>query len=111
MRDLLLFQKIKNVRPAIHAVRLERTFLFAEIVECNVLERNVVKIEIAFEAELVPNNFGKPATKNASACQGCWQPPQWPQKSKRRIFWIINKITPVAMFLRPAPGENRGHAG
>ena len=52
IRNLSLLQKIKDVRPAIHAAGLERAFLLGEIEEGDVLERDVVEIEVTLEFKL-----------------------------------------------------------
>ena len=50
--DMPLFEKIEDVRPAIHAARLERALLLGEIEQRDVSERNVVEIEVAAKLQL-----------------------------------------------------------
>jgi hypothetical protein len=48
-----VFESVEDVFPAIHAARLERTFLFGEVEEVDVGEGDVVEVEVAAEPELL----------------------------------------------------------
>src|SRR5262245_3953234 len=50
--NLSALQKIKNVRTAIHAIRLQGAFLLRKIKQGDVAERDVVEIEVATELQL-----------------------------------------------------------
>ena len=74
------------------------------------LERDVVEIEVASKIEFGFDKAGKPTTENATPGELRRQPAQCAQRSKRRMLRVVNKIAPVAMFIGPATGENRGDA-
>src|SRR5207245_9517257 len=101
--DAPFLQIIKNVRTAVHAARLERTLLFREVVERNVFEGNVVKIEVAAEIELPLDEFREPAAEEAPAAEFFRQPAERTQRFERGVLRVIHKVTPVAIFCRPTP--------
>ena len=111
MGNAALFQKIENVRAAIHAARLQRAFLFREIEQRNVFERNVVEIEVAAKPQLDFHELRQPAPENAPAGDRLRQPLQEPQLLERRMLRVVDEVAPVAMLVRPASGKNGRHAG
>src|SRR5690349_17560333 len=109
VRNRAQFQKVENVRPAIHATRLERAFLFREIEQRDVFERDVIEIEVSAKLELHPDKPAQPAPENAAARDRLWQPAERTQRLKRRLAGIVNEVTPVAMFVRPATRKDGGY--
>ena len=111
VRNVPYFQKIKDVRAAIHAARPQGAFLLRKIEERQVFERHVVEVEVAAKTQLRLDEFAQPTAKDAPAGDRPGQPAQRAQRFERRIFRIINEVRPVAVLDRPASGENRRYAG
>ena len=65
VRELANFQKIENVRPAVHAARFERAFLFREIEERNMLEGDVVEVKVTAKFQVDFHEFAQPTPENA----------------------------------------------
>src|SRR4030088_2072605 len=103
--DASLLKVIKNVGPAVHPARLERAFLLSEVVKRNGFERNIIQIEITPEIKMDFDEPRKPAPENPAAGYLLRQPAQRAQGFERGIFRVIDKIAPVSMLHRPAPGE------
>src|SRR5439155_2761254 len=101
--------KVKDIRPAIHAARLERAFLFAEVEQRDVAERKIIQVEIAAEIEAGFDEPGKAPAEEAAVSEGRGQPAQGAQRGEGRTLGIIDKVTPIAMIDGPAAGKDRGH--
>src|SRR5437016_1714812 len=107
--NVAFLEVIENVRPSIHAAGLERTFLLGKIVERNVSERNIVKVEITAKVQLSLDELREPTPENAAAGHARREPAQRSQRFEGRVFWIINEVAPVPMIRRPAPRKDRWH--
>src|SRR6266850_4938053 len=102
-------QKIKNVSPAIHAARFERTLLFRKIKQRYVLEGNVIQIEVAAKFQRALEKLAQ-ITPEAAAARDCaWQPLEEFQHPKGRPLRIVNEIGPVPVVCGPRAGNNRRH--
>ena len=65
IRDLANFQKVENVRPAVHAAGFERAFLFCEIEERDMLEGDVVEVEVTAKFQVDFHELAQPTAENA----------------------------------------------
>jgi hypothetical protein len=75
-----------------------------------VTKGDIVEIKVTAEIQACLDEFAQPASENAPAGDSPRQKTQWAQKAKRRIFRIVNKITPITMLDGPSAGEDRGNA-
>src|SRR5690349_19250293 len=106
-----LLQKIEQIRSLVQTAGMERALLFAEIEKGQVLEREIIEVKVTAETETRFYETGEPASEQAPASDGGGQPAQRPQELERRVRGVVNEIAPIAVFNRPAPGEDGGHAG
>jgi hypothetical protein len=68
--DVRSDEEVEDVRPAVHALRLERALLLGEVEEVDVAEGDVVEVEVAAEVELHLHELGQPAAEDAAAGHG-----------------------------------------
>ena len=55
--DVMPFEEIKDVSPAVHSAGPKGAALFGEVEEGNVMKRNIIEIEIAAKIELAPDEL------------------------------------------------------
>src|SRR4051812_10807331 len=111
VRNSGALEEVEDIGAAIHATRLQRIFLFGEVEQRNVPERNVVEIEVATELQLGFDEFRKPPANTSPARNSFRQPAQSFQGSEGRMRWVVNEVTPIPMVHRPVSGDDGGHAG